>query len=87
MAVVELFGTARVLAGVTLVEVSAATVRDALRQLAADYPALVGTVLAADGTPTPAYMLNLDGLRFVPDLDEPLAESSRLLLISSLSGG
>lgn len=87
MAVVELFGTARVLAGLALVEVSAATIGDALRQLGADYPALVGPVLTTDGTPTPAYMLNLNGLRFVRDLEEPLADASRLLLISSLSGG
>jgi molybdopterin converting factor small subunit len=87
MATIELFGNARVLAGTASVEVSAATIRTALLELAALHHGLVGTVLTTDGSPTPAYTLNLEGVRFVRDLDEPLAANDHLLLISSLSGG
>ncbi len=87
MPVVELFGQARVLAGVRSLCVEGKTVREVLLGLAQRCPELVGPVLEPDGHLTPAYMLNLNGTRFTSRLDEPLAGGDELLIISSLSGG
>jgi molybdopterin converting factor small subunit len=63
-------------------------VRGALAAVAARHPALVGTVLAADGcTPAEHYLVNLDGRRFLHDLDEVLPDGSHVLLMSAVAGG
>ena len=87
MPTIELFGNARLIAGTRSVPVSPGTVGQALTELAQAHPNLVGSVLQADGTLTLAYALNLNGLRFVHDPDEPLTDSDELLIISRLSGG
>jgi len=87
MPLVELFGQARALAGTSSVEVEAGTVAQALAALAVQFPSLVGPVLDLDGGVTPAYTLNLDGKRFLRDLDELLQPDDRLLIFSTLSGG
>ncbi|MDE3077033.1 MAG: MoaD/ThiS family protein, partial [Chloroflexota bacterium] len=84
---IELFGQARILTGTRAVSIPAATLGEALRELAARYPELVGRVLESDGRPLPAYALNLCGRRFTANLSEPLTESDSVLVISSLSGG
>ena len=84
---IELFGPARLLAGRRYADVPGHTARQMLRQLAAACPELVGQVLQADGRPTPAYTLNINGTRFTTNVDEPLIEGDELLLLSSLSGG
>jgi len=58
-----------------------------LRALARLHPKLVGAVLQEDGQLTPAYAVNLNGLRFCSDLYEPISEKDELLVISSLAGG
>ena len=87
MPIIELFGQPRLLAGVRTESVPGGTARQALMALAARHPQLAGAVLAVDGRLTPAYVLNLNGTRFLADLDEPVQDSDELLLISSLSGG
>lgn len=84
---IELFGHALILAGQRSLQTEATTIRDALSELASSYPQLVGPVLNSDGSPTPAYVLNLNGGRFTGNLNEALAKDDSLLLISSLSGG
>jgi molybdopterin converting factor small subunit len=84
---VELYGQARLLAGTRSVYVMAETIGQALQALAQLHPQLIGAVLQEGGKPTPAYALNLNGLRFCSDLAEPLADADQLLLISSLAGG
>lgn len=84
---VELFGSAQLLAGRRALEVSGRTLGETLRNLAAEVPALVGTVLEADGRLTPAYTVNLNGRRFLRELNEPIASTDEVLLLSSLSGG
>ena len=74
-------------ANAMIVVLGDASVRQVLRELAGKYPRLVGPVLEADGRPTAAYILNLNGARFLSDLDEPLQSADELLLMSSLSGG
>lgn len=87
MPVVELFGQARLVAGVKTVVVEGATVGEALRALARRCPELVGVALEADGRPTAAYTVNLNGLRFCTDLNQAVSDDDELLLISSLAGG
>lgn len=87
MPTIELYAQARLLAGRREVAVTGATLGEALRQLAAAHPALVGTVLEADGELTPAFTANVNGRRFSRDPDEPLDGSDEVLIISSLSGG
>ena len=84
---VELYGQARLLAGVRTVEAPGSTVGEALQALVRTHPSLAGAVLEPDGRPTPAYAVNLNGLRFCSDLSEPVSESDELLLISSIAGG
>jgi molybdopterin converting factor small subunit len=84
---VELYGQARLLAGVRSVQVPDETIGQALRTLAGLHPQLVGSVLDENGRPTPAYAVNLNGLRFCSNLAEPVSEADELLLISSLAGG
>jgi molybdopterin converting factor small subunit len=84
---VELYGQARLLAGAHSFLVPGSTVGDVLRGLAVMHPELVGAVLAGDGQLTPAYTVNLNGLRFCTDGAEPVDDADELLIISSLSGG
>jgi sulfur-carrier protein len=87
MPTIELFGQARLLAGVKTVAVEGRTVGDALRALAMRRPQLVGTVLEEDGRPTAAYVVNLNGVRFCTNLNLAVSDEDELLLMSSLSGG
>lgn len=87
MPTVELYGQARLLAGVRSVSVPGNTIGQALQTLLELHPKLGGAVLEASGQPTPAYALNLNGLRFCADLGEPISDADELLLISSLAGG
>ena len=90
---VELFGLARMKAGVNAVTLSldaAATVADLARELVQAYPDLVGTVLLEDGAIADGYVLNRNGLAFLPA--EPgallqLADGDTLLLLSNQAGG
>lgn len=88
---VELFGAPRLLAKAAAVEVPCcppAAVREVLRGLEATCPVLRGRVLKADGaTLIEGFALNVNGSRFVRDLDETLAAGDRLLLFSSAAGG
>lgn len=87
MPTVELYGQARLLAGVRSLVVEGHTLGAALRALARQRPELVGRVVERDGTPTPAYAVNLNGLRFCADPDQTLDDADELLIISSLAGG
>ncbi len=88
---VELFGVARLLAGVKQVEVEldeGATVRGVLRGLARRCPGLVGAVIRPDLTGlVEGHVLNLNGLSFVADAGAPVAPGDALLLLSSSAGG
>ena len=94
---VELFGMARVHAGVNSMDLSVdaqAPVADLLRALAQELPGLVGNALrqADDGTIalTDGYALNRNGLVFLPpEVDPPLdwVAGDSLLLLSNQAGG
>lgn len=94
---VELFGMARVHAGVGAIELAVdaqAHVAALMEALAQECPGLIGSVLsrADDGTVAVAegYALNRNGLVFLPpDARAPLnwAAGDSLLLLSNQAGG
>ncbi len=97
---VEFLGLARELAGTKegLVQVGEqATWREVVRQLAAEYPALLGTVIIPDHDAcdsdmqhyklAPSYMFNVGGRAMVRDLDMPVQAEERLLLMFAEAGG
>ena len=94
---VELFGMARVRAGVNGIGLTVdpqASVADLLRDLAQQRPELLGNALCVtdDGTTALAdgYALNRNGLAFLPlDTYEPVhwASGDSLLLLSNQAGG
>jgi molybdopterin converting factor small subunit len=86
MIVVELFGTPRLRAGTGRLEVEASTAREALAELARRIPALAEVVEGVQG-PRPHYRVNLNGSRFLDDLETPLASGDCLLLMSADVGG
>lgn len=88
---VEVFGIVRTVIGGTSARLEVAgplTVRGALAAVAARHPGLVGLVLGPDGcTPLDPVVVNLDGRRFLHDLDEVLPDGSHVLLMSAVAGG
>ncbi len=88
---VELFGSARLLAGRREVEIEApapCAIRDLVSALAAAVPALVGDVVREDGAGLEeSYVLNLNGARFLESDPVELKHGDRVLLFSSQAGG
>ena len=90
---VELFGTARIKAGVGVVALQIAadsTAADLGRELARACPALLGDVVLDGGVVADGYALNRNGLAFLPpDGDAPLGlqTGDTLLLLSNQAGG
>ena len=65
-----------------------ASLRDVLRALAAQFPALVGQVIIPDTFDlVPSYMISLDGRQAVRDLDSKPQDNQRLVLMFMEAGG
>lgn len=86
MATIEFFGIPRQRAGVPSTLVDADTVGAALSVLREKLPGLAD-LMAEDGKLSSHYLLSLDGVAFVRDLDTELAPAARLLLLSADAGG
>ena len=75
-------------AGNRSVAVDAATVREALDRLVAEYPALASRVLDGEGVPS---FLNVfvdgDDVRLLQGLDTQVASTSTILLLPAVAGG
>jgi molybdopterin converting factor small subunit len=82
---VEFLGIPRQRAGLSELEVEAATLGQLLGTLAVKCPAL-GELITSDGL-HPSIVANLNGDQFVSDLKTPLAEDDRLLILSADAGG
>jgi molybdopterin converting factor small subunit len=82
---VEFFGVPRERAGISEMEVQAATLGQLFGALAARIPAL-DQYIGADGL-HPAFVANLNGDRFVRDLETPLTPADRVLILSADAGG
>lgn len=83
---VELFGTARHLAGVATVAVHGRTICELLSAVAQTCPQLEGLVMP-DGSLSRRFLISIDGERFVGDLAEPMPARSRLLILGADAGG
>jgi molybdopterin converting factor small subunit len=83
---IEFFGIPRHRAGVPEMEVEAATLGDALREMRRRLPQL-DQVCLADGRLGAGYLANLNGRNFVSDPATPLADGDSLLVLSSDAGG
>lgn len=88
---VELYGLARLAAGLREVEVRLPTMageREVARALARACPLLVGTVLRPDGDGLQeGYALNLGGRVFLASEPQRIQPGDAILLISSQAGG
>jgi molybdopterin converting factor small subunit len=82
---VEFLGVPRARAGVSELELHAATLGELLGTLAAEMPAL--RELIADDRLHPSVVANLNGDRFVSDPRTPLAAGDRVLILSADAGG
>ena len=75
-------------AGNRTVDVEASTVREALDELVATYPALRARVLEGDGVPS---FLNVfvdgDDVRLLGGLDTQVADGTTILLLPAVAGG
>jgi len=74
--------------GERLVDVDAATVREALDTLVTRFPALRARVLEGDGVPS---FLNVfvdgDDVRLLSGLDTTVSPTSKILLLPAVAGG
>lgn len=88
---IEFFGPARLAVGqktAVLPYDAASSLAAVVGALAARYPALVGTAIAAGGRGlVEGCIFNLNGRDFVPDLDTPLQPGDTVLLITAAGGG
>ena len=82
---VEFLGIPRQRAGLSELEVEAATLGQLLGTLVARCPAL-RELITADGL-HPSIVANLNGDQFVSDLETPLSGNDRLLILSADAGG
>ncbi len=89
--VVELFGPATRIAGVTEVELElakSATFRDMMRALATSYPDMRGPVIdPGSWSLTPHFFLSLEGRETIREYDREPQPGARLLLMSAIVGG
>jgi molybdopterin converting factor small subunit len=86
MVTIELFGVPKLRAGVGRVRLAATTVAEALTSLGQACPALMGSVILAEGL-HPAYRLNLNGDCFINDPATPLNDGDALILLAADVGG
>ena len=82
---VEFLGIPRERAGISELEVDAATLGQLLGTLVTRCPALA-ELMSLDGL-HPSIVANLNGDEFVSDLATPLADDDRLLILSADAGG
>ena len=86
MPTVELFGVARVKAGVASVQVDGVTLGQVLRAAESRCAPLRGLLLA-EGRIRAAYRVSLNAARFLSDLNEPIDSGDVLLVIAADPGG
>jgi molybdopterin converting factor small subunit len=83
---IEFFAIPRHRAGVAEIDVEAATLGDALREVRRRLPQL-DEVCLTDGRLGGGYLASLNGRDFVSDPSTPLADGDCLLILSSDAGG
>jgi len=88
---VEFLGIARSLAKAKMASVllpEDASYRKLLSVLAHKFPSLLGTVIVPDSFDlVPSYILNVEGRQVITDLDKPVQDGQRVLLMFAEAGG
>ena len=84
---VELFGVARLRAGVKQIAVDAESIDEVLRALSRICPTLLGSVLSNEGSLLPAYTLNINGQQFTTDPSTRLHDGDTLIVLPVDVGG
>jgi molybdopterin converting factor small subunit len=84
--VVEFYGVPRHRAGRSELVLHAGTLAEALDEVARNCPGLAD-LCGPDGRPAPAYLVSLNGERFVTGADEPVREGDHVLILSADAGG
>ncbi len=82
----ELYGIARRRAGREVVAVAAETLGEALVALEREHPSLAGEVVSG-GRLAGHWRANVGGKAFVDAPETPLANGTRVLILSGLAGG
>ena len=82
---IEFLGIPRERAGVAELQIDATTLRQALRALRSQVPALRELITSAGLHPSLAA--NLNGDRFISDLDTTLGDDDHVLILSADVGG
>ena len=83
---VEFYGIPRERAGVASVDVNAANLGRALREVGRALPALADCCVA-DGRLLAGYLANINGQRFTTDPSTPLQPGDSVLILSTDVGG
>ena len=83
---VEFYGIARRRAGVEQIEIEAATLGEALQNLAVRLPTFAADCLT-DGQLSGSFLANRNGCEFLTNTDEPLNDGDSLLILSADVGG
>ena len=83
---VEFFGIPRERAGTAKAMVAAGTLGGALLELGRSYPQFAESCLQS-GNLAKGYVVNLNGERFVTDVDTPLRAGDAILILSADAGG
>lgn len=86
---VEFFGLPRERAGVSAMEIQAATLGQLLKNLAAQVPPM-SQFISSNGQGArlhPTFAANLNGDRFVTDPETPLRDDDHVLILSADAGG
>ena len=88
---IELFGTARLLTGkskILLTCLEPTNISKVLRKLSDIEPKLVGIVISNDrNSLIESFVLNLNGDRFITNMDEVVDPGENVLIFSGQSGG
>ncbi len=84
--VVEFYGVPRQRAGRAELPLHAATLGEMMAEVVRHCPRLAD-LRGPDGRPAPAYLVSLNGERFLLAPDEPVRQGDRILLLSADAGG
>ena len=84
--IVEFFGIPRVRAGRAELAVAPGSVGAVLAEVRERCPGL-SDLLTREGRLSPHYLLSLDGLEFVKDVEGDIPAAARLLILSADAGG
>ncbi len=84
--VVEFYGVPRHRAGRAELELHAGTLAQVLDEVVRACPRLAD-LRGPDGRPARAYLVSLNGERFLSGADEPLRQGDRVLILSADAGG